>query len=277
MAETTFWFTRFQIDGITTDVTDFDPSASRDDLVRDTILEYVRSNEAVTESATGKWYFGAIDDRGDMLYGKFGKEYTDESAAYDESRGDFIDEAGEGIDASYSMFALNFPKRLLIYNTRNRVGYQQFRRNFADGYNERNSGTMTTEFMKNTADLETVISERRVRNANFELEPSNPSSEPEWESLDEHIQEMLAEKLGVDVEAMEGSGLNFDDEFLAEVTSMSQSEYGEFEVYYDEDGYVKKITSGEGEPIIRRREEPEGIGGLREISRDLVDFASTFL
>jgi len=43
---------------------------------------------------------------------------------------------------------------------------------------------------------------------------------------------MVADILDVEVEAIEGSSLNFDDELLAEIAEMAQSPYGEFEVYY---------------------------------------------
>lgn len=277
MPKTNFWFTTFEIEGVTRDITDFDPSQSREDIVRESIREYVRTNEAVTESSTGKWYFGAIDDRGDTILGKFGKEYTDETSQYDEERGDFVDDVGASIDAQYSMFILHFPQNLLVYNTRNRVGYKQFPRNFAKGYNETHGGQMNVEPLRNTADIDTVISEHRVFDAEFELEPSNPGSEPEWEAIDNSIHEMVADSLDIEVEALEGSGLNFDEELLSQILEMSKTEYGEFEVYYDEDGYVKKITSGEGEPIVQREPEPEGLGGLSELSTQLINYASTFI
>ena len=277
MADTTFWFAKFQVEGVTRNVTDFDPSRDRQDLLEENIREYIRTNEAVTESVTGRWYFGAIDDRGDTIYGKFGKEFTEESSEYDESIGDFVEDADANVDAQYSMFILNFPNQILIYNTRNRVGHKQFRQNFANGYNEQFGGSMKIDPLKNRADIDRVVSEYEVLDAEFELEPSNPGAEEEWEALDDHIQEMLAKKLDIEVDALEGSGLNFNDELLAEIYEMSKSDYGEFKIYYDEDGFVKKITSGEGEPIAKRRPEPEGLGGLREISRELISFASTFV
>ena len=277
MAKTNFWFATFKIENVTRDLTDLDRTKSREDIIRESLQEYVRTNEAVTESSTGKWYFGAIDDRGDTILGQFGKEYTDETSQYDEERGRFVDEAGASIDAQYSMFILHFPTQLIIYNTRNRVGYKQFLRNFTKGYNEKHGGQMRTEPLRNTADVDTVISEHRVFDAEFELEPSNPSSEPEWEALDDSIHEMVADRLGIEVEAIEGSDLNFDEELLSQILEMSKTEYGEFEIYYDEDGYVKKITSGEGEPIVQRETEPEGLGGLAELSSQLINYASTFI
>lgn len=277
MPDTTFWFAEFGIDGVTRDVTDFDPNQDQEDLMREHIREYIKSSDVVTESATGRWYFGAIDDRGDTIYGKFGKEFTDESSAYDESIGDFVEDADANVDAQYSMFILNFPNQVLIYNTRNRVGHKQFRQNFATGYNEQFGGSMEVKPLKNRADVETVVSDYEVLNAEFELEPSNPGADEEWEALDEHIQEMLAKKLDVEAESLEGSGLSFDNELLAEIYEMSKSEYGEFKIYYDENGFVKKITSGAGEPIAKRRPEPEGLGGLRDMSQQLISFASTFM
>jgi len=187
MGQTTFWFTQFSVDQVAGDVTDFDPSQSEQEAIQETIREYVRENEAVTESATGEWYFGAIDDQGDTIYGQFGKMYSEETGMYDESRGVFVDDAGTTPDASYSMFVLYFHKNLLIYNTKNRVGHQQFRQNFAAGYNEKNSGEMSIEYIQNEDDFETVITERDVIRGEFELEPSNPGADPGYESLDNHI------------------------------------------------------------------------------------------
>lgn len=277
MGDTTFWFTTFEIEGVEADITNFDPSQSREDVLREQINEYVRTDDAVAESSTGKWYFGSIDERGDFLYGQFGKVYTDKRDDYDEEAGVFVEDAGTNVDASYCMFIIYFPLNLLIYNTKNRVGYQQFRQNFASGYNQRHGGDMTIEFIQNDDDFEEVIERHRVLNAEFDLTPSNPGSEPEWESLDNHIHEMVASHLGIEAEAIEGSSLDFDDELLAEIAAMSQSPYGEFEVFYDDEGYVKKIASGDGEPIIQQDEEPDGLGGLRAMADDLVGYASTFL
>ena len=138
-------------------------------------------------------------------------------------------------------------------------------------------GNMDIKPLKNRADVETVVSDFEVVNAEFELEPSNPGADEEWEALDDHIQEMLAKKLDIETEALEGSGLNFNDELLAEIYEMSRSEYGEFKIYYNEEGFVKKITSGEGEPIAKQRPEPDTLGGLREMSQGLISFATTFL
>ena len=234
MPDTTFWFAEFTVEDVTLDITNFDTSQDREELVRENIREYIRTNEAVTESATGRWYFGAIDDQKSTIYGKFGKEFTEESAAYDESVGDFIEEADANIDAQYSMFILDFSTNILIYNTRNRVGHKQFRQNFASGYNEMYGGNMDIKPLKNRADVETVVSDFEVVNAEFELEPSNPGADEEWEALDDHIQEMLAKKLDIETEALEGSGLNFNDELLAEIYEMSRSEYGEFKIYYND-------------------------------------------
>lgn len=277
MGKTNFWFATFDIENLSRDITDFDPSMSRDELVQQTLREYISTNESVTKSATGKWYFGAIDDRGDTILGKFGKEFTDETAGYDEIAGDFVDKAGERTDAQYSMFIIHFPDQILIYNTRNRVGYRQFPRNFAKGYNESHSGQLSIELLENKADIDAVVDKYRVFDAEFDLEPSNPSSGPEWESLDNSIHEMLADRLGVEVEAVEGSGINFDEEFLRQVFEMSKTEYGEFEILYDEDGYIKKISSGEGEPIIQRTDEPDNLAELGQISAQLINFARSFL
>jgi hypothetical protein len=129
MPDTTFWFATFEIEGVTPSLSDIDRSQDRQEVLQKNIGEYIRMNEAVTESATGRWYFGAIDDQGDTIYGKFGKEFTKESSEYDETIGDFVEEADANVDAEYSMFILNFPNQILIYNTRNRVGHKQFRQN----------------------------------------------------------------------------------------------------------------------------------------------------
>jgi len=271
MVETTFHFAKWNVTGTLTDLTDLDPTATSDDLVREAILEFIDTNEPVAETDNSRWHFGDYEEEVDRVYGKFGKVYTDDPVTYDPDEGDFVESAEPNIDADYSVFMIHFGLNLLVYNTKNRVGHQQFRKRFAEGFADstNNSAQFDSEYIYNTQSIEHILSETTVHEAQFELEPSNPENEDEWEDLDESIQQMLADKFNLDAESAEG--LNFDEEFIAQALAMSQTQYGNYRLKYDDDGTVR-IRTSDGEPVRIREERPESIGGIRALSSELINY-----
>lgn len=279
MSKTTFYFTTFEVTGTLTTVLDFDPTRSPEERERELLENYIQTTDPVAEDQSGTWYFGAPDIQERYALGKFGKVYTEEPTTYDEELGDFIDDAAKSKDADYSMFIIDFEDNILIYNTKNRIGYQQFRKHFAKGFSETYGADLSieTKFIRNRDDIETVVEEKPVYEASFELEPSNPSNHPDWRDLDESIQEMLAKQLEILAKADEEKSLNMDEDLLKQAVKMAQTKYGiDYRIVYDDDGQVKTITK-ERDPIQTREEEPDTIGGLREMTRDLISYANSYV
>jgi len=282
MTETTFWFTEYKIEGTLTTLSDFDSSLSRSDRERQAIIDYIQSKDPVVETSSSKWYFGAVDPGPEIAIGKFGKEYTDEQGKYDEEEGDFIEKAGRSTDIDYSMFVINFEKGILIYNTKGRIGHEQFRTRFAEGLKIHHNGvvSMKTEFIKNEQTLEEIIETADVYSADLELEPSNPSSDPEWEELDESIQNMLADELRIVAESdrdLSDTSLNMDEDLLKQAVKMAQTKYGlNYRLVYNDDGVVKAVTK-DRDPVTRKQEQPDNLPSLRQRASGLLTIASSYL
>lgn len=279
MSDTTFYFTKYEVSGNLATLMDYDPERTREEREREILEEYIQTDGPVVDGSTGTWYFGAVELEQNYALGKFGKVYTEEPTTYDEEVGDFIDDTLPNREADYSMFILHFDPNLLIYNTKNRIGHQQFRKYFAQGleenYGERIS--LETEYIRNTDEIETVLTESTVLEASFELEPSNPSSEPEWENLDESIQEMLAERLEIIAESEEGQGLNMDEDLLEQAVEMAQTRYGiNYRIVYDDDGQIKTINKTRS-PVQKEEEKPANLGGLRARATNLIGYATSYL
>jgi len=282
MNEATFWFTEYEVKGTLTTLFDFDASKSREDREREALNEYIKSDGSVVETSTSKWYFGAIDPGPAVSIGKFGKEYTDEQGRYDQEEGDFIENADISTDIDYSMFIIDFERNILIYNTKGRIGHEQFRTRFSQGFSNHFGGSVEfeTKFIKNTQTLEEIVDSTKVHVADFELKPSNPSSDPEWENLDDSIQEMLAEKLEIIAESdqdLNSDGLNMDEDLLEQAVEMAQTKYGiDYRLVYDDDGVIKTVTK-EREPVTRRQEQPETLPELRNKASELITIATSHL
>ncbi|WP_158413673.1 DUF4747 family protein [Haladaptatus cibarius] len=283
MSDTKFYFTEYEVNGILTTLFDFDSQKTREEREREVLKDYIRKDGPIIEGESGTWYFGRIEDDGDYELGKFGKVYTEEPTTYDEEEGDFIDDVQPNKDADYSMFIIDYSNNLLIYNTKNRIGHQQFRKYFADGFEKENNGVVSleTEYVRNKEAVENVVNEKPVLKADLELKPSNPSSEPEWENLDESIQKMLAKELDIIAESKEGKSLNMDEDLLEQAVEMAQTEYGiDYEIVYVDNGngdeQIKTINK-ERDPVSRTEEEPDTLGGLRTYASEFITYATSYL
>jgi hypothetical protein len=276
MVDTTFYFAEYTVEG--TLPMDYDINMDRNERINESLRKYVNSSGPVVDDKSGTWYFGRVDDEYEYLIGKFGRVYSDEPTTYDEERGDFIDDTEPNQEADYSMFILHLERQLLIYHTKYRVGHKQFRKYFSEGYRNRMGGNIHLDinYIHNEQDVDAIVEEYPVLNAEFELEPSNPSSHPAWDDLDEEIKKMLARKLGIYAESKEGTDLNFDEELLREIYEMSKSEYGEYEIIYNDQGQIKTVTSASDEPVQKGEERPDSLERLKSRTSDLIAYATSF-
>ncbi|MWG33889.1 DUF4747 family protein [Halomarina oriensis] len=279
MVDTTFYFARYNVKGTLTTLTEYDASKSRADREREVLERYIRTDGEIAEGENGTWYFGKVEPEQNYDLGKFGKVYSEEPTTYDKEEGDFVEDTAPNQEADYSMFLLHYEDNLLIYNTKNRIGHEQFLKYFSEGFNSRHEGDVSIELSKmhNTDSVEWVVNQKRVREASFELEPSNPSSHPDWENLDEEIQKMLAKRLSLMAESKDGANLNMDEELLEQAVEMAQTRYGlDYRIVYDDNGYAKTVTKHR-EPVQKGEERPDTLGGLQARAGELIGYARSFM
>ncbi|ELZ03687.1 hypothetical protein C480_15020 [Natrialba aegyptia DSM 13077] len=242
--------------------------------------QYLHHDGPVVTSESGNWYFGRIDEHNGLIYGKFGKTYSDEPTRYDEEEGDFVELDEETTDADYSMFILDFERRIIIFSSTYRVRNSNFITNIQDGYKNiiGEASELRLRLLENDADLQHVLEEYPIYEIDAELRPTNPGPDPAFEELDESMQEMMVERLGITAEQFNGDGINVHEDFIQQVTSMSMSEYGEsWRVKYGDDE-VLKVVSSESEPATTQiDEEIDGLGALRNYSQELLQNAIAYL
>lgn len=273
--DATFYFAEYNlIDKLPEDET-HQPSTANS--FRDALLEFVETDDAVRETEDGSWYFGDPKRYDDFLVGTFGMMYEDEPEVYNFEKGDFEKEDTPNYDSDVAHFILHLEKKLLIYNSKGRVRRSNFIQNFQKGFNRRFDLSIDISPLKNRTHVGDVINNYEVKEGEFTLWPSNPHSDPEWEELDTHIKDMKADKLEIDVESKEHEGLNFEDEALKSFFSMSTSEYGNYEIYYeDEKDQLRVITSDKEEPVKKKDDEPTEKGTMKAMADELIEYAESF-
>lgn len=275
-----FYFAEFEIGGTLPFEDQYDPSKSPDERKREVLIKYLKHSGAVTKTSTGNWYFGRSEEDGRLIYGKFGKVYSDEPTEYDEDLGDFV-ETGERVnDADYSVFVMDFDQRVMAFGSTYRVRNNNFIANFEEGFKNviGAAAELNVELLENKEDLETILEEYPIDKLRAEVRPTNPSPDPAFEDLDESLQDMLVEKLGVEAKAADEDGINIEQEFLRQVASMSMSEYGEsWQITYRDNGNLKVISSDSEPAATRTDSRVENIDELRNYASDLIDAATSYL
>lgn len=279
MSDTTFYYTKYKLNGTLTTLFDYDSSKSREERKQEMLTKYIQKDDPIVEEQSGTWYFGDVDVDTEQTYalGKFGKVYTEEPTIYDEEQGDFIDDETSNKDADYAMFILDFSNDLLIYNTKNRIGHKQFRERFSEGFKNEHNGSIDLNIVDlyNNDGIETVINEKTILKAGFELEPSNPSSDIEREDLDENIQEMLAAKLEFVAESE--NGLNMNEELLEQVVETSKTSCGiDYNIFYEDGENIKFINKNQN-TVQKIEEKPKNLDRLDANARRLIEYGTSYL
>lgn len=250
-----------------------DDLPSREELVKKLLWEYISQDGVIyDESDKIKWYFGDTRDLGSWLLGKFGKQYPENPTDYDEEVGDFIEYDEEDTQASYSMFLVYPEKNYIIYSQRKRVGFQQFREAFIRGYNDFTGidDSMSLNLMQNETDVQQIIENAKVNEAEFEIVPTNPTTDPNMEKLDAHVQDMNASELRIEAD---GAGsLNMDQDLIAGGLAMSNNGYGEYKIAYEENG-KQNILISEDRPAVKRMEQPDNLSALEQHAEELIEYA----
>lgn len=273
MPYTKFYFAKFEITGTLPIEDQYDPAESMDVRKRRCLKKYLGMDSSVVSGQDSNWHFGRLDDYQDYLFGSFGKTYTDEQRDYDKEIGDFVLVNEEATDADYSLFIIDFENRVISFSSTYRVRQNNFVTNFEAGWKNviGTDSSIELELVENNTSLEQVLEEYPVYRIDAEVRPTNPSPDPAFADLDQEIQDMLVEKFGISAERFNESGINVENEFVEQVTSMAMSEYGEsWEVQYGDDDVLRVISSSDSTPATTRlKGEFERVGELRDHTQDL--------
>jgi hypothetical protein len=269
---TNFYFGRIHFKHQLTSLMDYDEDLTRTERVRQALWEYIRTDDVVFEDEEENWVFGACIEREGYLFGKFGKIYPDHPTRYDFDEGDFIEEGEVSTQADYSMFFVYPQQNLIIFNQRQHIGYRQFQRAFAGGYSNHVGieDAVSIGLLKDAADVQEIIDQSEVSYVNFDLVPTNPTSDPDMQILDDHIQNAGADSFGVDAKA--DGGLNMEDDLLQAALNMSAAGYGEFEMEYEQDDRRERYKSS-NKPAAQEIDRPENLDDLHTRAKDLIERA----
>jgi hypothetical protein len=272
---------------------DYTSDGSREERIRETLWEYVNGETPVYREGEDDdtiWVFSSVDREDGRIFGKFGKVYTRELTEFDFEEWDFIDETESENQAVYSYFVV-FPEMNLVgFNRRRRIGYRQFQEAFSEGYNIHigMEGALSMRLLKDTTDVEEIISNNIIQNVDFDLVPTNPTNEPDMEILDNHIQEMGADEVNLSAEsstdtdagdtitAEADGGINMDEDLMQAALSMSAAGYGEFRMDYFDENRSDTYNSRE-RPADKEVEQVNTLERLKRIAPTIRDWALELL
>lgn len=277
MGEANFYFGRLNFKHQITSLSQFSGDGElpdREELVKTIILDYLRTDGPVyRQTDEQEWYFGDIRDSNEYIMGKFGKVFPEQPTTYDEASGDFVDQSNPQRQADYSMFIIYIPKNIIIYNQRKRVGYQQFREAFAKGYDNHigQDDALSVNLLQNKADVNHIIQNANVSEAEIDVVPTNPTSDPDMQKLDSHIQRMNATGLSLEVE---GPSLDMEEDLLAGGIAMTNNGYGDYRLHY-EMGDRSDILTSSDKPATKKLEQPENLSEFEDQAPDLISYAKS--
>lgn len=255
------------------DIFDGTDQPNREELVKSLLLEYISQDGVIYhQNEKEKWYFGKPRDLGDWILGKFGKQYPENPTDYDEDKGDFVEEDEEDTKANYAMFLIYPKENYIIYSQRKRVGFQQFREAFIQGYNDYSNieDGLAINLMQNKTDVSRIIENAKVNEAEFEIVPTNPSTDPNMKKLDSHVQGMNASELHLEANGI--GSLNMEQDLLSGGIAMSNNGYGKYKLAYELDG-ESHILESDDRPAVKRMEHPDNLSTFEDIVPELVDYA----
>jgi len=278
MARTNFYFGRIHFDHQLTSLRDFNKDLTRSQRIRNTLWNYVDTNDVVYTEQDGdiQWVFGVCAQEEGYILGKFGKVYPDKPTTYDFEKGEFIEEAESSAQADYSMFLIVPEKSLVIFNQRQHIGYRQFQEAFAGGYDNYLGleDGLSIGLLQDTADIRNLIETANITHAEFELIPASEIGDAKMEYLDEHIRNAGAKNFQFSLSSQKG--VNMDDPLIQSAIAMSAAGFGKFAADYERDGRKDHYESDE-KPASHEVDRPARLTDLLAIADDLVSRANSLL
>lgn len=282
MADTKFYFARIKF--VQSGIDDYLPETPENVVEnnRKKLLDYIRSSkvihvEPLDDGEEAYWRFGKHDVQNGNIVGKLGKDFTESQTQWVEEREDYVQEGEEVEVADVSHFVIFPDVPGIAFNRKLRIGPNQFRDAFLDGYNSYSEHPGKIEFkiqrIGGDKDFEEIVAAaERITRVEFNLEPTNPYPDEDMEILDDHIRAMGADDFVLRAEVEEEEEEQGDEtneaelepreDFIRSGAAMSNGGYGSYQVkYYDEEGEDHQYNS-KGERAREELPEPETPGGL---------------
>lgn len=250
---------------------------SREEKVKELLLEYMKGDEPVYKESESEWKFGDAHESDGYIYGQFGMVFPEEREEYEDGR--FKMGGAEEEGARAAVFVIDPSENLIIFNQRDKVRHANFREAFRKGYNAhmKIDDGLEINLIKDTRDLNEVLEgAHRVFEAKFELVPTNPDADPVMQNIDDHIQEMLANALTLIAES--DRNLKIDEELLQAARRMCEKGYGDYEYSYeDENGNEDTFESDEQARATMRVKRPENMQEFKDMAKSLWNRAEEYL
>lgn len=251
---------------------------------RSTIEQYIETNDPVFEESDSQWYFGGVTEVDGILFGQFGKEYDYERSAYQE--GEFVATGENAVDASFSWFIFDPEIRIIIFNSRNRIGYNQFRNAFVGGYNKRAEelanvrNAMTMSWLTPAGELRRILETARVTTAKFTVRPQDTGRENSnrYAVLNQMLNDSKADRGTLEIKESSSEGINTDEETIQKLAELVEDDNSGFHarIEYIESGN-EQIFNTRVSPETNRVSSPNNRDQLLAISDELLSRARSIL
>lgn len=272
MSSDSFYFGRLKFGERQTGLNEYkDDYSGEEKTDREYLVEYIKSSEAVYIEDDAEWHFGSSKTSEDYILGKFGKVFPDEPTEYDDKLGDFVQQQGKDADVSY--FVLFFDPMIITFSRKLRIGPDQFREAFAEGFNARKNeaGLLDIEIIEWEEPLEEILySADRVFSLDFDLETTNPGPTDEMKEMDNEFREANAEDFEINLDTE--SALNLSANVIRSAVGFVKNSYGNATAKFERDGREEEYSTKDPKAS-KSLDEPENLDELAAVKGSLEDQA----
>ena len=251
------------------------------------ISDFVRALINAANAGTGIrdrnkiWHLGGLksevieDSNTEVLFGKIGKEiFANYKTIYDDDTRDFITTAADETYASYGIFVVDIENYIIAVEAKFTLTLSKVLKKLKEFLPPEVGAYTTFEIMADKFEIyNRVRGWDKFTYAKFQLTPTNPDNDPEFEQLDKLIQNTGGDKAVLVFEKESGVGtLNTDNSSLAmQGIAMSSAGYGNFELMGEKDGHTDKIKTKD-RARLKRTFETDGT----DIEKKIIDFNRDF-
>jgi hypothetical protein len=216
---------------------------------KQSIYNYIDTDYTVFDGDGYEWKFGAKDPMTasglsgqDYIAAQFGKIFEDERTEY--SAGEFTSATTTEEDSDVSWFVYHPETNLIIFNQRNRIGYDQFREAFTAGYNswvESEAGmsnSLTMEWVTATDELSRIINNMRVTKAKFEIRTNDSNVSGRYGHIEDAMTDSNSGRMHITYTEASDRGIDCSEEAFESLVDLVLTN-DSFDVkieYIDEDG-----------------------------------------
>lgn len=201
---------------------------------RETLFNSISAQPTQCLSKLIRRYFGVTEERDGTLFGQFGKEYDYERNVYE--NGEFVGTGEEETDAAYSWFVFDPETRIIVFNQRNRIGYDQFRNAFVSGYNKRAQeiadvrNAVNMNWLTPADELERIINNTRIISARFNTRPRDMDEEDDgrYAVFNQMLNESDSDRGTLEIKESSNEGLDVSEETIARLVELVEQENNGF-------------------------------------------------